>query len=50
MIEIINKILENPSEYADVIEDSIKYITEEPDKEDDTKTKLIFKKSKSGFK
>ena len=44
MIEIINKIRENPSGYADVIEDSIKYITEEPDKEDDTKTKLIFKK------
>ena len=42
MIEIINKIRENPSGYADVIEDSIKYITEEPDKEDDTKTKLIF--------
>ena len=44
MVEIINKIRENPSGYADVIEDSIKYITEEPDKEDDTKTKLIFKK------
>jgi hypothetical protein len=44
MIEIINKIRENPSGFADVIEDSIKYITEEPDKEDDTKTKLIFKK------
>ena len=44
MIEIINKIRENPSGFADVIEDSIKYITEEPDKEDNTKTKLIFKK------
>ena len=44
MVEIINKIRENPSGFADVIEDSIKYITEEPDKEDDTKTKLIFKK------
>ena len=44
MIEIINKIRENPSFYADVIEDSIKYIIEEPDKEDETKTKYIFKK------
>ena len=44
MVEIINKIRENPSAYADVIEDSIKYIIEEPDKEDETKTKYIFKK------
>ena len=44
MIEIINKIRENPNAYADFIEDSIKYIIEIPDKEDETKTKLIFKK------
>ena len=44
MIEIINKIRENPSGYADFIEDSIKYIIEIPDKEDESKTKLIFKK------
>ena len=39
-----HKIRENPSGYADFIEDSIKYITEIPDKEDESKTKLIFKK------
>ena len=44
MVEIINKIRENPVAYADFIEDSIKYITEIPDKEDETKTKLVFKK------
>ena len=44
MIEIINKIRENPNAYADFIEDSIKYIIEIPDKEEETKTKLIFKK------
>ena len=44
MIEIINKIRENPSGYADFIEDSIKYIIEIPDKDDENKTKLIFKK------
>ena len=44
MLDIINKIRENPSAYADFIEDSIKNIIEIPDKEDETKTKLIFKK------
>ena len=44
MVEIINKIRENPQGYADFIEDSIKYITEIPYKEDETKTKLVFKK------
>lgn len=44
MVELINKIRENPTAYADVIEDSIKYIIEEPDKKDETKTKLVFKK------
>ena len=44
MLEIINKIRENPSRYADFIEDSIKHIIEVPDPEDDTKKKYIFKK------
>ena len=44
MVEIINKIRENPAAYADTIEDSIKYIEEEPDKNNPTKKKLIFKK------
>ena len=44
MLEIINKIRENPPAYADIIEDSVKYIVEEPDKEDETKNKIIFKK------
>ncbi len=37
MVEIINKIRENPAAYADTIEDSIKYIEEEPDKNNPTK-------------
>ena len=44
MDKIINKIIENHIAYDDFIEDSIKYITEIPDKEDETKTKLVFKK------
>ena len=44
MLEIINKIRENPSRYADFIEDSIKHIIEVPDPEDETKKKYIFKK------
>jgi hypothetical protein len=44
MLELINKIRENPVAYADVIEDSIKYIIEVPDKEDETKNRLVFKK------
>ena len=44
MLEIINKIRENPVAYADVIEDSIKYIIEVPDKEDESKSRLVFKK------
>ena len=49
MVQIINKIRENPKAYADFIEDSIKYIVEEPDKED--KNKINFqKKSESCFK
>lgn len=44
MLEIINKIREDPVSYADVIEDSTKNIIEEPDKNDENKTKLIYKK------
>ena len=44
MLEIINKIREDPASYADVIEDSIKNIIEEQDKNDENKTKLIYKK------
>ena len=44
MLEIINKIRENPHKYADFIEDSIEHIQEIPDPEDETKKKYIFKK------
>ena len=44
MLDIINRIREDPASYADYIEDSIKNIVEETDKEDETKTKLIYKK------
>ena len=44
MLELINKIRENPVAYADVIEDSIKQIIEIPDKENKTKNRLVFKK------
>ena len=44
MVEIINNIREDPASYADFIENSIKYIITENDKEDETKTKIIFKK------
>ena len=44
MLEIINKIREDPASYADYIEDSIKNIKEEVDKNDETKTKIIYKK------
>ena len=44
MLEIINKIRENPHKYADFIEDSIEHIQEIPDQENETKIKYIFKK------
>ena len=44
IVEIRNKIREDPVGYADIIEDSIKYIIEEEDKKDPTITRLIFKK------
>jgi hypothetical protein len=44
MLEIINRIREDPASYAEYIEDCIKNIIEETDKDDETKTKLIYKK------
>ena len=44
MLEIINSIREDPVAYAEVIENSIKNIIEERDKEDENKSKLIYKK------
>ena len=44
MLEIINRIREDPASYADYIEDCIKNIIEEQDKNDENKTKIIYKK------
>ena len=44
IVELINNIREDPSGYADVIEDSIKNIIEEEDKNDPSNTRLIYKK------
>ena len=44
IVELINGIREDPAGYADVIEDSIQNIRVEEDKNDPSKTKLIFKK------
>ena len=44
IVELINNIREDPVGYADIIEDSIKNIIEEEDKNDPTNVKLIFKK------
>ena len=44
MLEIFNRIREDPASYADYIEDSIKNIIEEQDKNDENKTKIIYKK------
>ena len=44
ILELINKIREDPVSYAEAIEDSIQYITEEQDKNDIDKTRIIFKK------
>ena len=43
MLELINKIREDPVSYADIIEDSIKNITVIED-DDETKPKIIYKK------
>ena len=44
IIELINNIREDPSGYADIIEDSIKYIFKINDKDNPTKERFIFKK------
>ena len=44
IVGLINDIREDPVGYADLIEDSIKYIMEEEDKNDPTNMRLIFKK------
>ena len=43
IVELINNIREDPVGYADVIEDSIKNITEEEDKNDPNNIRIIFK-------
>ena len=43
MLELINKIREEPASYAEIIEDSIKNIVENQD-DDETKPKIIYKK------
>ena len=44
IVELINNIREDPVGYADIIEDSMKYITEEEDKNDPSNVRLIFRK------
>ena len=44
MLELINKIREDPVSYSYIIENSIHYIIEKQDIEDETKSKFIFKK------
>ena len=44
MLDLINQIRSNPSSYADVIEDSIQNITEEQDRKDESKIRIIYKK------
>ena len=44
MLELINKIREDPSSYAYIIENSINNIIENQDNNDETKPKIIYKK------
>ena len=44
MLDLINKIRNDPVSYADIIEDSIPNIIEDQDKDDETKTRIIYKK------
>ena len=44
MLELINKIREDPVSYADIIEDSILNILEDQNEEDENKPKIIYKK------
>lgn len=43
IVELINNIRQDPSSYADIIEDSIKNIIENNNKDDNNKTKIIYK-------
>ena len=44
MLELINKIREDPIDYAEIIEESIKNINEIQNEEDENKPRLIYKK------
>ena len=44
IVELINNIREDPVGYADIIEDSIKNIIQEEDKNNPANKRLIFKK------
>ena len=44
MLSLINNIREDPVSYADIIEESIENIKEEQDKDDETRTRIIYKK------
>ncbi len=44
MLTLINNIRADPVSYADTIEDSIQNITEEQDHNDESKTRIIYKK------
>ena len=44
ILSLINKIREDPTSYADIIEDSIKYMIEEQDINNKNKRKFIFKR------
>ena len=44
MLNLINIIRADPVAYADIIEDSIQNITEEQDRNDESKTRIIYKK------
>ena len=44
MLDLINQIRANPSSYADIIEESIQNITEEQDRKDESKIRIIYKK------
>ena len=43
-LTLINNIRADPVSYADTIEDSIQNITEEQDHNDESKTRIIYKK------
>ena len=44
MLELINQIREDPVSYAETIEDSVQNIIHDQDKDDETKTRIIYKK------